>query len=298
MFYFTQPLPPSFTLQSIRSVLLSLLPADRWKSSKIKKGSPWLWPLWVWHLQTVWNSQLLKLFEFSPWLDLSNRFNLLNSHFSKSVWIFRCRVFMGKTKLYFCLPPTRTAGTVLTSWLWRSPLSNCSRRESPDFRCSDPSVCSGEDADEQMRGNSILWRIVAIFREPSAFPDYKLATNIHQHNRHINKSTQSSSSPGCSSWRSHGSRWTTSWPSWWTLWAPSPTSPSSSASSSSSSLWWACSSLARTTSGGREEWNMLVKCWFCGNWTKEKSWLLWVFYSKNDTDGGDNGDGDEESIGL
>ena len=57
------------------------------------------------------------------------------------------RAYMEKAKLYFCLPHPRMVGTVLTSWLWRSPLSSCSRRASPDFRCSDPSVYLGDQIE-------------------------------------------------------------------------------------------------------------------------------------------------------
>ena len=65
-----------------------------WKGKNFKKNlfdrDLW-WCSWQ-AAQTVWNSQLLKLFESSPWPQFSNRFKAsLNSHFSRSVWIFRCR---------------------------------------------------------------------------------------------------------------------------------------------------------------------------------------------------------------
>ena len=198
MFYFTQPLPPSFTLQSIRSVLLSLLPADRWKSSKIKKGSPWLWPLWVWHLQTVWNSQLLKLFEFSPWLDLSNRFNLLNSHFSKSVWIFRCRVFMGKTKLYFCLPPP---GRLELFWLPDCGALPCRTARGGSLRTFDAQILPSAQVRMQMS----RWEEIQFFEGSlqsfANLPRFQIISwqqisiniidiSINQHNHHRHQGVQ------------------------------------------------------------------------------------------------------------
>ena len=69
--------------------------------------------------QTVWNSQLLKLFESSPWPQFSNRFKAsLNSHFSRSVWIFRCRNCK-KLDQYYRLP----SGRLELFWLLdRGPL--------------------------------------------------------------------------------------------------------------------------------------------------------------------------------
>ena len=121
---------------SIRLVLFFQVRLTQWTS----KWFSWLWPLWVWHLQTVWNSQLLKLFEFSPRLDLSNRFSLLNSRFLKICLNFTLSSVHQERQSYI-VAPHRMVGTVLTSWLWRSHLSNCLRRASLDFPCSDPSVC-------------------------------------------------------------------------------------------------------------------------------------------------------------
>ena len=76
------------------NVTIILIPCICWKKKNFKKNlfdrDLW-WCSWQ-AAQTVWNSQLLKLFESSPWPQFSNRFKAsLNSHFSRSVWIFRCR---------------------------------------------------------------------------------------------------------------------------------------------------------------------------------------------------------------
>ena len=92
-----------------------------WKGKNFKKNlfdrDLW-WCSWQ-AAQTVWNSQLLKLFESSPWPQFSNRFKAsLNSHFSRSVWIFRCRNCK-KLDQYYRLP----SGRLELFWLLdRGPL--------------------------------------------------------------------------------------------------------------------------------------------------------------------------------
>ena len=138
MFYFTQPLPASFASQSIRSVLFS---HHRWKSSKM--GSPWLWPLWVWHGSS--NGLKFSAFETVWIFTLTAIFKPLQS-FSKFPFFQICLNFpmskLQKTRPIFS-PPLRMVGTVLTSWSWLSPLSSCSRKVSAVFPCLDHSVYSG-----------------------------------------------------------------------------------------------------------------------------------------------------------
>ena len=88
MFYNTHTLP---TTKSQSFWFLFIVFAGKGKTSKNLFDRDLCWCSWQ-AAQTVWNSQLLKLFESSPWPQFSNRFKAsLNSHFSRSVWIFRCR---------------------------------------------------------------------------------------------------------------------------------------------------------------------------------------------------------------
>ena len=103
------------------NVTIILIPCICWKKKNFKKNlfdrDLW-WCSWQ-AAQTVWNSQLLKLFESSPWPQFSNRFKAsLNSHFSRSVWIFRCRNCK-KLDQYYRLP----SGRLELFWLLdRGPL--------------------------------------------------------------------------------------------------------------------------------------------------------------------------------
>ena len=113
--------------------------------------------------QTVWNSQLLKLFESSPWPQFSNRFKAsLNSHFFQICLNFPMSKLQKNRSIFSS--PLRTVGTVLTSWSWPSPLSNCSRKASAVFPCSDHSVYSGplqdngdSDSNEDSNSNEFKW---------------------------------------------------------------------------------------------------------------------------------------------
>ena len=141
-----------------------------------------MWPLWVWHdhhdhddHKSVWNCQLLKLFEFSPRLYLSNRFSLLNSHFSKFVWIFRCHCvkdrkgdytfpFPGRLELFWL--PDRGA---LPRWAARGRSLRTFDAEilpSPEVTILILLMISGRCWWRQCL---ILWRIIAIFLELNLF---------------------------------------------------------------------------------------------------------------------------------
>ena len=159
MFYNTHTLP---TTKSQSFWFLFIVFAGKGKTSKNLFDRDLCWCSWQ-AAQTVWNSQLLKLFESSPWPQFSNRFKAsLNSHFFQICLNFPMSKLQ-KTRSILS-PPLRTVGTVLTSWSWLSPLSSCLRKASAVFPCSDHSVYSGplqdngdNDGNEDSNGNEFRW---------------------------------------------------------------------------------------------------------------------------------------------
>ena len=92
------------------NVTIILIPCICWKKKNFKKNlfdrDLW-WCSWQ-AAQTVWNSQLLKLFESSPWPQFSNRFKAsLNSHFFQICLNFPMSKLQKKLDQYSRLPSGR-----------------------------------------------------------------------------------------------------------------------------------------------------------------------------------------------